>query len=400
MRRFLQLLFVTIFVALPLSSAFSATFRAEEELSIELPIRDDLYAAGGTVVITEPVSGDLIVGGGEVTVKAQVDQDVVIGGGDISIDSTVGDDMRIAGGSVVISGTIGDDLIIFGGDVELAGDAIVKGDLHVFGGRVVVDGTVRGAVHARGGQVKVLGTIGGPADIRSDEIIFEGEALDTVTLSAKKLLIEPTASFSGDVTYWQPQGEYYFGQATVRGQTIYDESVALESFDEVKRTALGAFQVAILGIAGYQLLSSALIILLLILFTRTYFDDAAKRLQKAPAANLLHGFLYVMVTPMLVFVCLVTIIGIPIGLFIFMLYMFTLYYAKAFTAAILAKWLQQKYKKKWGLWAFFGVSVGVYLALRIVAIVPIIGWIPVWIAVFMAFGAAAYTEWVKYKKVR
>jgi len=385
---------------IPCSTAFAATFRVEEELSIVLPIRDDLYAAGGSVVIKEPVGGDLILGGGEVTLKARVDQDVIIAGGDITIDSTVGDDVRIIGGSVQINGSIGDDLIVIGGDVEITGDSVIKGDLNVYGGNILIDGTVRGNLRAGGGRVVLLGTVGGDIDIRSDELSMGGQALGDAILAAKVLEVSPDASFIGDVRYWQPEGSYDFGETSIRGEAIYDESIALEAFDEVKQTALGAFKIALFGIAGFNLLSSALVILLMILLTRTYFSAAAKRLHKKPWLSLLYGFLYIMLTPMIVLLFIISFIGIPIGLFIFIMYIFTLFFAKAFTAPVLAKWLEQKYKKKWGFWPFFLSSIGIYIAMKFIALIPIIGWLVVWLSILFAFGAMMHTEWEKYKKVR
>ena len=399
MKKFLSLTLGVLLLgfAVPASADF---LMAEEELTIVIPLNDDTYAAGGIVNVQEDIEGDLFVVGGEVTVQGDIEQDLAVAGGNIDISGAVGDDLRVAGGQVAVRSTVADDLILFGGDITIAEGAIIQGDVRVYGGDIVIDGTIEGSLHTYGGSVKVSGTVGGDADIRGDVIRFSGRVNGNTILSSSDLKISNTANFQQDVHYWQPQGLYYFGSATVQGKTEYDENLALGVPGELRQTAFDAFRAGLIAIAGYSLLSASFFILLMILLTKTYFMDGAKRLQKAPMMSLWYGFLYLIAAPFVVFAFFITIVGIPIGLFLGVLYIFSLVFAKALTAILLTEWIQVRYQKKWKTFFFFLASVGVYVVLRVVSLVPVVGSITVVVLMLMMFGALGHTELEKFKKVR
>jgi len=391
-------LWLGLFLFVPVSASASFLF-AEEDLTIVIPLNDDTYAAGGTVVVQEDVDGDLYLAGGDVTVKGTVKQDLIVAGGDVTLGGTIGDDARILAGKVFITSTVEDDLIILGGDVTLLEGSHVKGDVRVLGGDVVVDGMVDGNLHVRGGSLKFSGSIGGDVDVRTETLRFNGHTAGNAVLAAKDFNISNTAHFEQDVHYWQPEGVYYFAGATVEGKSAYDEDLALKAFDSVKKTALDVFKAGLIAIAGFSLLSASLLIFLMILTTKTYFVDGANRLKKAPGLSLWYGFLYLLVTPVIALAFCATIIGIPIGLFIAVLYLFTVFYAHAFASVLYAKWLQLRYKKNWSTFRLFLASVGIYVLLRVVSLIPLLGTFAISLLVLMMFGALAHTEYVKYKKV-
>lgn len=383
--------------AAPANAAF---FMAEEELTVVIPLNDDTYIAGGMVQIEEYIEGDLFLAGGEVTMKADVEQDLLILGGEMSLSGEVGDDMRVAGGKITLSSEIGDDLMIFGGEVTIAESATIYGDVRIFGGEVVVNGAIEGDLYVRGGSVKIDSEVEGDIDVRAESLRFSGEVGGNATLAAKDLHISNTALFEQDVHYWQPEGEYYFAGATVQGLAEYDEALSFEAIDSVKQTAGELFIAGIVAIAGYALLSSALIILILILATKTYFTDAAKRLQKAPGVSLWYGVLYLLVTPFIALFFLISVIGMPVGLFIGAMYIFSIVFARPLAAVLFTRWIQLKYDKKWKTPLFFVFSVCMYVGLRILSIVPLIGSLLSLISMLMMFGALGHTEYQKYKKVR
>lgn len=384
-------------VTMPAHAAF---FMTEDELTVVIPLNDDTYAAGGMVSMQETVDGDLYLAGGEVAMKANVDEDLTLVGGDITVGETVGDDARIAGGKIIITSDVGDDLIVLGGEVTVSESSTIGGDVYVLGGDIVLDGTIEGDLYVRAGSVKVSGTIGGNVDIRADSLRFSAEVGGNSILSSKDLHISNTAQFQQDVHYWQPQGQYYFAGASVQGKAEYDESLSFQAMDDLKKGAAQVFAAGVMAIAGYALLSASLVILLLILLTKTYFTDAAKRLQRAPGVSFWYGLLYIIVTPFIAFFFLLSVIGIPIALFIGVLYVFSMVFARAFTAILLTKWLQIHYDKKWNTGIFYVLSVGMYLLIRIVDLIPFIGHLLSLIVTLMMFGSVGYTEYQKFKKVR
>ncbi len=113
---------------------------------------------------------------------------------------------------------------------------------------------------------------------------------------------------------------------------------------------------------------------------------------------MLYGLLYFVVVPFIATLLLITIIGLPIAVFIFLSYGFAIFFAKPLTALVLAKWTEQKYKKKWGKPLFFFVSVGIYILLKLISLVTIVAWITVLAVVLIAFGALIETKFEIWKK--
>jgi hypothetical protein len=60
-----------------------------DHVSVDSPIDDDVFAAGGDVNINAPVTS-VVIAGGDVNINAPVSGDVFVAGGQISINSDVG----------------------------------------------------------------------------------------------------------------------------------------------------------------------------------------------------------------------------------------------------------------------------------------------------------------------
>lgn len=390
------LLPIALCAAIPLSAS-AAFFQAEETVSISLPVQDDIYIAGGEVRVTEPIAGDAIVVGGDVLFTSSVEQDLTVAGGDITIQGTVRDDARIFSATVDITGSVGDDVFILGGEVDIRTSSVITGDVHIVGGDITIDGEILGNLYVDAATLTVNGNVRGSIDVSAETIIINAEVSGDTIASAKNLTFTKTSTFGGNVNYWQPNKQYTFEDGQVQGITTYDESLSSYKVEGTKKETIGLF---VFGMFSYSLFSSALVILLCILLTKSYFIDAAKKLLKEPGMSVWFGFLYLIVTPFLALVFLLTFIGLPIGLLIGMSYLFTFYFIKPMTAIVLAQALRLHYKKKWGTTKLFFVSIGLLFVWKILLFVPVLGILFSSLLVLAGFGTLAQTEWLKFKKVR
>jgi len=399
MRRSLSLTLAAALLSLTALPALAATLQAGETLTISGPIRDNAYLAGGNVIIDEPVNGDLLVAGGDVTVNAAVKQDILAGGGNLYIENTVGGDLRAAGGQIRIRSTVNGDLVVAGGTVDIREGSVVQGDLIVAGGDVRIGGTVNGTIYARGGSVLFTGIAKGKVDLRAGEITMNGTVDGPAILVGKKISLGSQAKLMRGVRYWLPKTEPPLTGTQIQGEIVFDPSLMKVNTETVKIGGAG-FLAALAGISIIVVLSAAFVILLLLLLTKTFFPDTARILLKKPWKSLLYGFLFFAVTPMAVFLFLITIIGAPVGLLIMAMYVFAFIFAKPLTALVLAQTIAVRYKKHWGKTMVFFLAVILYLALKIVGLIPIVGWIAVAASICFAFGALMMTKWAKFAKVR
>jgi hypothetical protein len=132
-RTFTALSIIGVLFIAPLAFAASANVEVDRDTAI-FNLGDDQYIAGGNPVASTAISGDLFIAGGNVNVSTNIGRDLMAAGGDINMSGTVDDDVRIAGGTVRISGTVKGDVLVLGGTVSVAPDAIIEGNLAMFGG--------------------------------------------------------------------------------------------------------------------------------------------------------------------------------------------------------------------------------------------------------------------------
>lgn len=358
---------------------------------------NDVYVMGGQVTVEEAVKGDLFVFGGNVTEKASVGGDLFAGGGSVTIDGTVRNDLRVGGGNVMINGPVGGDVLVMGGNVTLGEKAVVTGDMLVGGGVVNLEGTVRGDLHVRGGEISLAGSVLGDSDVRAERLTFTGQLRRNAILSAEQWFVGDKARVGGTLNYWQPSGERDFS-GVVQGAVTYDTDLKqMERDPKGPAMAIGA---AIAAFSIFGLLSGALFIALLLLVTKTFFRDAAKRLRTAPGLSLLTGFLYFLLMPVVVLVFFLTIIGMPLGLMFMAGYVFSIVFAKPLTAIVLAKWMEASRGKPLHGVLLFLLSSGILIVLKLLMIIPFVGWLLLLLAVCAAFGAVAMTKFEKFKKIR
>jgi hypothetical protein len=141
------------------------------------------------------------------------------------------------------------------------------------------------------------------------------------------------------------------------------------------------------------LLAAFIIGWLLTVFVPRFFYDASQRIL-AWGRSLGLGAAILILTPVAVIICCVTLVGIPLGVITFLLYLIALYMAKIFVGAFLGRALlgQREAGQRHNLMALF---LGLLL-LTIATHIPFVGGI---IAVAMlCFGLGAL-GWQLYREV-
>ena len=140
-------------------------------------------------------------------------------------------------------------------------------------------------------------------------------------------------------------------------------------------------------------------IAVLLLSTKTFFRDAARRLQTLPAASLGIGFLYFLVLPFAVVLLLVTVIGIPIGLLLLCTYIFSFVFVQSITAILLAKCLEASRHAQYHIGMLLLISLLAILLLHTLTLLPL-GWLFTAVIECGAQGALLATAYERYQKVR
>lgn len=406
MKRLLSSFFLTALLSTLTLPALAATFRTGETVKVSTPLNDNAYVFGGQVTVDQTVGKDLVTGGGNVLVAADVREDLLAGGGTVIVQGDVGGDIRVAGGTVMVTGSVGGDIVSMGGTVTLMNSASVRGDIVAAGGDINLGAaSVGGDVLVRGSNVRLDSLVKGNLDIQAEDVTILGSVDGTSVVAAKNITLGADARLMRGVRYWSDKGEQQFAgsQEQVRGDIVYDPTLrplAGKAMDNKEKIVGAAVLTAVIGVGGFLLLSAALVILLLVLLTQTFFLDSARFLAKKTWTSFLYGFLFFAATPVVVFLFLISIIGIPVALFIGAMYVFAIVFANPLTAIVLARTVELRRGAKWGKPMIILVSVLFYIALKIVHLIPIVGWMICAVTVCFAYGAVLATKWNKWTKVR
>ncbi len=117
----------------------------DDPVVVSEPIDDDVFAGGGMLSIEAPVDS-LVAVGGEIDVTAPVRGDVIVAGGKVRIDTSVGGKVVVAGGEVTLDGPVARNAVVTGGEIVFGPNTSIGRDAHVMGGSFRNEGRVNGTL--------------------------------------------------------------------------------------------------------------------------------------------------------------------------------------------------------------------------------------------------------------
>jgi hypothetical protein len=317
--------------------------------------------------------GDLFAGGGTVIVSGPVDADLVAGGGTVTVLGAVGDDLRIGGGNVLLQGTIGDDALVGGGTIELRGP--VGGDAWLFGGSVSIEAPIGGDARFFGGSIYINAPIAGSVEVEAEELV-----------------LGPQARLAGDLLYRSPQEAEFETGAQVAGAVSYEP-----------REVHGAGE-AFAAFATLAALAQLLMLLagsfFFLLVFRRYVELLVAAAFARPLAEVARGVVLLIGLPIASILLFVTVIGIPLGIIglasFVALMVFASLMAPLLLGVLLYKWFSRSegYTLSWksallGVFAYF-----------VLGLVPLLGWLIQLGFILLSLGATIKLKWDMAKEWR
>lgn len=376
--------------------ALAASFSVSEQV-LSIPNReDDVYAVGGMVSLGEPITEDLVAAGGQLVIDNTVGGDVLAGGGTVTVNGAVGDDVRAAGGTISLHGAVGGDAVLGGGNIIVGSQVTVGRDLVVAGGSLLVNGAVSRNVELYGGEIVMGGAVNGTAKIFGEAVTVNGTVAGDTVISAQRIVLGDKAKFFGNVRYWSADGEMSFAEKLAGGTATYDPSLA---FTGGKHASAKKFIGPMLGMWFlFSALAGFFIILVLVVWLAPYTRMIAHKVEESFWKRTGVGLLFCIVMPVVSIVLLVTVVGWALGLFGLAAFLFMLYIVKPIAAIMLVQWYTHVNKKDWSKAALFFAAATVFLVMKVLYFIPIIGWIALLIIGFATIGAMLSVKADLYKK--
>lgn len=328
-----------------------------ETILVQETILDDLYSAGNTIVISADVQGDAVIAGNEIVIEKNIEQDAIVAGRSIQINGSVGDDVRVAGQDIRINGDIGDDIFAAGLSIE------------------ITNVNVGGSVFATGESVKLVNIQSTEGiEISAEKIFFDSAVTGSVSLDASEIRFGDNAQINGDLSY--------AGTIITESlpENITSGSVTKKEKGYVKHEKEGN---GFFFFWGYAM-SIFVFSLLLYVFIPQFFIKAGKNVCSTPVQSFFLGWGWFILAPIVSVLLMITVLGLPVGLFLLGIWGLLFIVFPYICSAVLAGIFLDKMK-----WTGFLKTV---LVLFISSIVVVIPFVMVVIAPFL-IGGLMKEEW-------
>jgi hypothetical protein len=314
--------------------------------------------AGGDVTIEGTITGDLIAFGNVVRITGTVEGDVISGARRLEILGKVGGNVVGAGQALTVSGEIARNLAGFGSIINVSPGATLGGNGALFGGEMVLEGNVARDLFLFAGMSELRGTVGRNVAFRGGQLMVPASAqigggVEAYVDAEKNVHIDPKASIGGTRKITLP----------VARPSAYSSTRFY--FWQVVRL-IAAF---VTGLVVFRLAPS---------LAPTRLVSGMDWLK---AGGL--GFAALVTIPIAAVIVAFTVIGLPLAITSFVIWMAALYLAKI----IVAEFIGRSLLKQGGV-----VSLFVGLLIVIVAVnLPILGGLLNFLLCLLGMGALVMT---------
>ncbi|OGF63743.1 hypothetical protein A2Z53_02180 [Candidatus Giovannonibacteria bacterium RIFCSPHIGHO2_02_42_15] len=321
----------------------------------------NLFVGGGNVSINKKILGDLFAAGGSVNIASPVEKDLFAAGGNMTISAAVGEDARLAGGNIIINSPVGGDLMTAGGTVNIGEAATIGGDFWSGAGILNLNSSVRGNAKLGGGEILINSEISGNVEIRAD----------------KKLVFGPKSKVLGEIVY---RGS---SEAVIQDGA----QISQIEFHKIEKTRTASAK----RIVSVFLLIKILALFVAALIALKLFGKSAhsivSRPHTKPWVNLGIGFLGVIAIPIAALILLLTMLGFLAGLILIFSFVLALLFSSIFATLFIGSLAERWIFKKTEINLTWKTVIWGVVISAIISLIPIVGWIVMFIAYLMVFGS-------------
>lgn len=369
MRKFLFLFVVILgfFVGLALRAQAQSATVAVPEADV---VAGNFVRLAQSIDVKGIVKGDMIVAGQTVILSGTVEGDLIAAAETVQIFGEVKGDVRVAARSVYFGNRVGHNVTVFAETVTIADPAIIEGHVYSAAKDVRLEGAVNGTLEASAQDIEIDGRLVGSAKLRTN--------------TKGRIRFGSEARLGGDVEYWS-ETPVVDKNAEVKGQVIQRGGpIAERSWEPGFFRSLFGWWVGIL--------SSLLVGWILVRWFRRPLVTVLSVMKEKSFRTIGWGFLAMVLTPVVLILLAVTLIGFPIAIIGVALYGSMIYLSSVvfgimvgtFALGLLHREDREKVQEP-TLWA---VLLGIVLA-RLLFYIPVAGSVIASFGWLWTFGAMA-----------
>ncbi len=334
-------------------STLAAPLFAEEVVEVRSSqiIEDNFIRYGSVVNIMGDMEKDVIVGGGDITITGPVGGDVIALGSNITITGDIEGNVRAVGENIRIEGSVGKNVMVFGSDIIFTENADIGWNVFVMGENITHKGAAQG---------KISGNI--------VHAVFGGSIANDVHLTVVEdgsITVLPEAHLGGSLRYIASRESVNLQEGAIVIGTVEHTRLSEDgiSFGNIAFTAY--ILLHLMSLFGMLVVGMVFLVI-----AKPFMNKTAAIAQKKFGEATWWGFVALVMTPIVIVLLILTLIGIPLAFLLLAAWLVSLYISKLVVAyAIGQKVLRSP--KATPYWQFIG---GVLLV-ALVTSIPVVGWV-------------------------
>jgi len=301
MKKYILGVFVLLTLFMP---GFS---RAQEEI---VPVLVDVFKMAGEVQVPPSGARDFIALGGVVDTTYPVSQDVLAAGGTILITAPVAGDVRAVGSQVIIDAPVAGNVAVWGSEVHVTERGSIAGSAVIGAEHVTIDAPIEGSVRLFADVLDLNSSFGADAE-----------------MVVSRMRTGTGFSIAGDVEYTSSD-EPLFPDGTVMGSVSFIPRTIPSGTNPLTTIArlISLFGMLVIGLVCATFIPRTM---------RTLVE----RTMRAPIADFGWGAGLLILTPIVLGILALTLIGIPLALIGLCVYFIALYFSKIIVGFVLGTYI-------------------------------------------------------------
>lgn len=184
-----------------------------------------------------------------------------------------------------------------------------------------------------------------------------------------------------DVRYWTTDRHVAFNSSIKKGEAIYDDSLRVNK-DQWYFLGFSS----LLGLVWYLGTVFITIIMIQYLFSQT-MKKAGQTVYERPMLSFGLGILFWIAVPIAAVIAFVTLVGVPVGMLLILSYIILALFAGTITSVVVANWLNNRSRANWPYWRLVIVALGLFSIIRLISLMPFLGWFVFMLLVAISFGS-------------
>lgn len=315
-----RLLLIGLLAAIPLFgfvvTANAQSFRTGSNITVpqDRTVNSTLYASGRNIDVAGTIQGDVICAGQNITVSGTVTGDVLCAAQSINISGTIEGNVRLAGQNITISGKVNKNANVVSQSLTTDSGSTIGGDIGIAGQDSILNGSIGRDLAVASGDTIVNNTVG-----------------RNIHGNLNQLTLQSNAAVKGFIDITSPNNVQRDNGAEVQGKITRHEPK--ESANNTNWAGLGWL------FTLYLLLSMLLVTIVLVLLMPRVFQAASNIALNSLGKTILIGLIATIIVPVIIVTLMFTVIGIPLGILLLLVWLVVLFLSGPFAAYLLGRLL-------------------------------------------------------------